>query len=606
MSFPSSLETRTVKGRFVTYPDGVLSKDTTIRIVLDDYMQGPTDEAFVAPFDKTFNGEFSIIIPVNDDPQWTPSNYRVVITTDKKVHREKFQILTSDPNPVDLAIKLNIPLVTPGESYIVASAKGVPGGVASLGLDGYVVPSQLPPGSSVDVSWEDIQDKPEVFPHDEVTYSQVTGKPTTFPPSTHGHSTSDVSGLDGTLASKASSSDLTSGLAGKAAAIHTHTIAQVIDLDVQLDSKQNVGDYVTVEYLNGQDLVSYESLTEELVDKADLVGGVIPTSQLPSISVIDFLGSTASQAAMLALTGQKGDWTIRTDLGQSWIITGSNPTQLASWTAMPLANVPVQTVNGQTGTVVLGKADVGLENVDNTSDTAKPVSTPQQTALNLKAPLASPTFTGTVAGITASMVGLPNVNNTSDAAKPISTATALALAGFISPSDHGFCGWTFCPDQVQAGLILPTAGLSYVVRIRVLTTTVSAINVHITVAGNTMTNAFATLHTDAGVYLSGAVTADQSTPWATGGYKAMALTTPQSGLTAGAFYKVRFWVGSATTMPTLSRGVNSSTAITNAGLSAPNFRYATADTGLTTVALAPTTIGTMTGGPTAWWVSLTA
>ncbi len=39
---------------------------------------------------------------------------------------------------------------------------------------------------------------------------------------------------------------------------------------------------------------------------------------------------------------------------------------------------------------------VGLGNVDNTSDANKPVSTATQTALNLKANLASPTFTGTV------------------------------------------------------------------------------------------------------------------------------------------------------------------------------------------------------------------
>ena len=42
------------------------------------------------------------------------------------------------------------------------------------------------------------------------------------------------------------------------------------------------------------------------------------------------------------------------------------------------------------------KSQVGLGNVDNTSDANKPVSTAQQTALDLKAPLASPTFTGTV------------------------------------------------------------------------------------------------------------------------------------------------------------------------------------------------------------------
>ncbi len=44
--------------------------------------------------------------------------------------------------------------------------------------------------------------------------------------------------------------------------------------------------------------------------------------------------------------------------------------------------------------LTLSKSDVGLSNVDNTSDAGKPVSTAQQTAINLKANLASPTFTG--------------------------------------------------------------------------------------------------------------------------------------------------------------------------------------------------------------------
>jgi hypothetical protein len=42
------------------------------------------------------------------------------------------------------------------------------------------------------------------------------------------------------------------------------------------------------------------------------------------------------------------------------------------------------------------KSDVGLGNVDNTSDPNKPISAATQTALNAKAPLASPTFTGIV------------------------------------------------------------------------------------------------------------------------------------------------------------------------------------------------------------------
>lgn len=65
-----------------------------------------------------------------------------------------------------------------------------------------------------------------------------------------------------------------------------------------------------------------------------------------------------------------------------------------------------------TGTVSgVTKAMVGLGSVDNTADADKPVSTTQQTALNLKANLASPSFTGTVSGVTSTMVGLGNVTN---------------------------------------------------------------------------------------------------------------------------------------------------------------------------------------------------
>ncbi len=56
--------------------------------------------------------------------------------------------------------------------------------------------------------------------------------------------------------------------------------------------------------------------------------------------------------------------------------------------------------------------------------------------LALKAPLASPAFTGTPTGITKAHVGLGNVDNTSDVNKPISTATQTALdAKLAKPSN---------------------------------------------------------------------------------------------------------------------------------------------------------------------------
>ena len=99
----------------------------------------------------------------------------------------------------------------------------------------------------------------------------------------------------------------------------------------------------------------------------------------------------------------------------------------------------------------LAKGDVGLGNVDDTSDANKPVSTATQTALDLKANLASPTFTGTVAGITSSMVGLGNVDNTTDANKPVSTATQTALdlkAPLASPT---FTGTATTSDLAVSG-----------------------------------------------------------------------------------------------------------------------------------------------------------
>ena len=104
-----------------------------------------------------------------------------------------------------------------------------------------------------------------------------------------------------------------------------------------------------------------------------------------------------------------------------------------------------QTLTNKTITTPAGlvKSDVGLGSVDNTTDANKPVSTATQTALDFKAPLASPTFTGTVSGVTKSHVGLGNVDNTADASKPVSTAQQTALdlkANLAGPTFTGTVG----------------------------------------------------------------------------------------------------------------------------------------------------------------------
>ncbi len=157
-----------------------------------------------------------------------------------------------------------------------------------------------------------------------------------------------LNGLESSLRTKASSTDLSSGLSGK---------------------------------------VNTATYTAGMANKADLVGGVIPTSQLPAVAITDLLGSVATQAAMLALVGQKGDWAIRTDLGSTWVITGDDPTKLASWTELKTpagGGGAVSTVNGQTGTVVLGPSDIGLSKVNNTTDAEKPISIATKAALDTR------------------------------------------------------------------------------------------------------------------------------------------------------------------------------------------------------------------------------
>lgn len=192
----------------------------------------------------------------------------------------------------------------------------------------------------------------------------------------------------------------------------------------------------------------------QLADKADLVGGVIPSSQIPAIAITDFLGTVANQTAMLALIGQRGDWAIRSDTGTTWVITGNTPSNLSSWTQMPSAGAPVVSVNGFTGAVTLAKADIGLGSVDNTADPDKPVSTAAAAALagkqDVDADLTAigglapanndliqrksgvwtnrtPAQVKTDMALVKADVGLSNVDNTADSSKTFTEAQVTGL-----------------------------------------------------------------------------------------------------------------------------------------------------------------------------------
>lgn len=117
---------------------------------------------------------------------------------------------------------------------------------------------------------------------------------------------------------------------------------------------------------------------------APLVGGLVPINNLPA-TVINDTHVAASQTAMLALTANKGDTAVRTDVNKTFILKQSPASTLANWQELLTPTDQVTSVAGKQGVVSLVKADVGLSSVDNTSDANKPVSTAQAAAIGAKA-----------------------------------------------------------------------------------------------------------------------------------------------------------------------------------------------------------------------------
>lgn len=195
----------------------------------------------------------------------------------------------------------------------------------------------------------------------------------------------------------------------------------------------------------------------------------IPLGEIHTAHNWEYANATALAGANISDATQIRKLAMQIDTGELWTLMSINPTvwapsggpggQQGGGTALAIANQGTQITagatslnfsgNGVVATVVAGgailitipgvsgvsKADVGLGNVDNTSDANKPVSTLQAAALVNKEPTIASGVSGqylsfdkTYKNIQPSEVGLGNVNNTSDAAKPVSTLQAAAIA----------------------------------------------------------------------------------------------------------------------------------------------------------------------------------
>ena len=149
--------------------------------------------------------------------------------------------------------------------------------------------------------------------------------------------------------------------------------------------------------------------------------GQVPSTQLPSY-VDDVLEYT--NVAAFPATGETG---------KIYVETAGNITYRWSGTAyVKITSGEVSSVAGKTGVVTLSKADVGLSNVDNSSDASKNVASASK--LTTARTIGGVSFNGTA------NINLPGVNTTGNQSTTGNAATASKLATPVQINGVNFDG----------------------------------------------------------------------------------------------------------------------------------------------------------------------
>jgi hypothetical protein len=192
--------------------------------------------------------------------------------------------------------------------------------------------------------------------------------------------------------------------------------------------------------LTGPETLSNKTLFRPTITTA----GNSTTQTLSTLIVSKFLGATASivvEAASPIASAIAGDTIVFSDVpslssytyvvGSKLIFDGNASINFSNSQYQSGAQAPMfawasdGATNFTTATVFSSQEDVTISSAE--IGRLDGVTSNIQTQINLKAPLENPTFTGTVSGITKTMVGLGNVDNTSDLDKPISSLTATRI-----------------------------------------------------------------------------------------------------------------------------------------------------------------------------------
>lgn len=96
--------------------------------------------------------------------------------------------------------------------------------------------------------------------------------------------------------------------------------------------------------------------------------GLLATSVLPALAISD-VSVVASQVAMLALTAQRGDVAIRTDLNKSFVLATDSPSTLSDWKELLTPTDTVLSVAGLTGAISASALLIALGAVNKAGDT---------------------------------------------------------------------------------------------------------------------------------------------------------------------------------------------------------------------------------------------
>lgn len=167
----------------------------------------------------------------------------------------------------------------------------------------------------------------------------------------------------------------------------------IISFEIRATSVSVKGNATIPYIVSTQQLGTFhDAVMDDDYTPADIVSklsGLTGTNRLPMSAIKDGVVSVAGRTGAVALTvADVSGLAPVASSGAYNDLTGKPtiPTLVSQLTndSGYLTSVPVTSVAGRTGAVVLTSADVGLGNADNTSDVNKPTSTAQQASIDLK------------------------------------------------------------------------------------------------------------------------------------------------------------------------------------------------------------------------------